>query len=807
MKKLLFSFIVVPNLLFAQGQPGPIFVPGRGGGGGSSSTNATMGTLVVNPNQLNTNGGVLNIKEGAFLTNVTAFTSITNDGNNGSGGGLFEHITTLGSLGGSLSNVVQKSTGARVFTEYTRFTSANELIYSLFDNTSPHNFEFFNYTSVDDSNRVTIPNNVDFWADRRVFFTTLNTNSTPVSYLGKLATGEIVETSTNRVGGGSGSQTPWLQDIDGALFNLTNVGYISLGTNSVLGGIIVSNNPSTGVSSMQTSNSTTSKIYQYTATAGIGTSTPTNLWDVVGNTSLRANLFLPVLPTNGSPTAFLAVDAGGQVYETAVVSGAGVSVAEGRPEGFGQLSTNGSVVTIFNKFDRTKTRFFAAGDSLTSDITKPTWYFILTNMPGWNDLAFTTNSALSGSGMDFLTNNFATNVALFLKFGQSSATNDIYAFWIGANDSMNDAYITAISNHCYQVQSSNAAGIIIFTVTSATTTLTELTESNKFKVNTAIRRGFAGITNYYVVDIASMFPDPFDTTYYVDGLHLNAFAQARLGRRVDSVYRVGPYGDEVFNAVPAWTRSGTNFILRNSQGVGIVTIFSDGTSTLASPSAITNNLVSGYTFTNKGVYMPVAATTTTNLDWVTTDVFTNNIAAGITDVSILFSNVTANRQIQLWLINQNVATNANITLPATVRGLPVTLVAWSNSPTVLSFATFDGKTNGFLVSLSPPQTTNDFVSGQTYTNSGLFSPVSATIRMTNLLSTDFAKMNLWIDQDGDGTFEVKGVSVSVGGVALVSETAQLVGFIQPNGKFAFTNQSGGTATASIEANSSLWPRQ
>lgn len=54
---------------------------------------------------------------------------------------------------------------------------------------------------------------------------------------------------------------------------------------------------------------------------GLATTTPTNALDVVGHTSLRSNLFLANLPTNGSPIALLSVDADGQVYETAVSSG------------------------------------------------------------------------------------------------------------------------------------------------------------------------------------------------------------------------------------------------------------------------------------------------------------------------------------------------------------------------------------------------------------------------------------------------------------------------------------------------------
>ncbi len=54
-----------------------------------------------------------------------------------------------------------------------------------------------------------------------------------------------------------------------------------------------------------------------------GALSPTNLFDVKGHTSLRSNLFLANLPTNGSPIAFLATDSDGAVYETAVPAGSG----------------------------------------------------------------------------------------------------------------------------------------------------------------------------------------------------------------------------------------------------------------------------------------------------------------------------------------------------------------------------------------------------------------------------------------------------------------------------------------------------
>lgn len=104
-------------------------------------------------------------------------------------------------------------------------------------------------------------------------------------------------------------------------------------------------------------------------------------------------------------------------------------------------------------------------------------------------------------------------------------------------------------------------------------------------------------------------------------------------------------------------------------------------------------------------------------------------------------------------------------------------------------------------------TTNDFVSGQLYTNVAQRASVTATISLTNILSTDFARMSLWVDQDADGSFEMQGRNVSVGGVALVAATEVLWARLQPGARFSFTNQSGGTAVASVVANSSDWTKE
>lgn len=103
-------------------------------------------------------------------------------------------------------------------------------------------------------------------------------------------------------------------------------------------------------------------------------------------------------------------------------------------------------------------------------------------------------------------------------------------------------------------------------------------------------------------------------------------------------------------------------------------------------------------------------------------------------------------------------------------------------------------------------TTNDFVINTYYTNSAQRAWVSATINMTNVAAADFSRTSLYIDQNGDGAFERTGISSALS-VALSGGSQQLSAFIQPSGRFMFTNLSSGNAEASIAVNSSEWVKQ
>ena len=121
-------------------------------------------------------------------------------------------------------------------------------------------------------------------------------------------------------------------------------GNVGIGTATPIANLHIIDNNQTGMLLERTS-ATQRKFHTYISTAGkyniydgnsaldrltidtsgnvgIGTTTPTNMLDVTGNTSLRSNVVifgtsvvLSALPTNATPIAILGVDAAGKVYE------------------------------------------------------------------------------------------------------------------------------------------------------------------------------------------------------------------------------------------------------------------------------------------------------------------------------------------------------------------------------------------------------------------------------------------------------------------------------------------------------------
>lgn len=103
-------------------------------------------------------------------------------------------------------------------------------------------------------------------------------------------------------------------------------------------------------------------------------------------------------------------------------------------------------------------------------------------------------------------------------------------------------------------------------------------------------------------------------------------------------------------------------------------------------------------------------------------------------------------------------------------------------------------------------TTNNFVLDTYYTNLNQRAWASCVVGMTNVLATDRAQVALYLDQNGDGTWERTGIEVRMQGVIALAGSEELCAFLQPNARFIFTNKSSG-ATATIVANSSQWVKE
>ncbi len=104
--------------------------------------------------------------------------------------------------------------------------------------------------------------------------------------------------------------------------------------------------------------------------------------------------------------------------------------------------------------------------------------------------------------------------------------------------------------------------------------------------------------------------------------------------------------------------------------------------------------------------------------------------------------------------------------------------------------------------------TNDFVLNQYYTNSESFQRAQVSICFTNTCSTtDAGLIGLFIDDDADGTFEQQ--DMVVGSLPIIAHTqlSQLVGNIQPGGRFLFTNLSGAGGSVAIRKGSSRWIKE
>ena len=101
--------------------------------------------------------------------------------------------------------------------------------------------------------------------------------------------------------------------------------------------------------------------------------------------------------------------------------------------------------------------------------------------------------------------------------------------------------------------------------------------------------------------------------------------------------------------------------------------------------------------------------------------------------------------------------------------------------------------------------TNDFALNTYYTNDVQSAFVIASLTLGNAAGTDFSKVALYMDQNADGTWERTGLNAAVTGIS--TNTVELSAWIQPGGRFLFTNLSTGSGSAAVVANSSQWIKQ
>lgn len=217
-----------------------------------------------------------------------------------------------------------------------------------------------------------------------------------------------------------------------------------------------------------------------------------------------------------------------------------------------------------------------------------------------------------------------------------------------------------------------------------------------------------------------------------------------------------------------------------------------------------NNRVNTIAQTNTGPVVFVAGNTSTNVDFGARDIHTNFVPVGVTSVAFILSNVHANASKILAIVNRT--NDATIGWAGAINWYGDALTtAPSNSTVFIGFNTIDGKTNAWVIAgQRVSQSTNDFALNAYNTNvSAKAAFVAAAITMTNDAATDRSEAALYLDQDGDGTWEKTGIACRLQGVIAVAGSSELSAFVMPGGRFMFTNLSvGGGAAVTIKANSS-----
>ncbi len=139
---------------------------------------------------------------------------------------------------------------------------------------------------------------------------------------------------------------------------------------------------------------------------------------------------------------------------------------------------------------------------------------------------------------------------------------------------------------------------------------------------------------------------------------------------------------------------------------------------------------------------------------------------------------------------------ANVTMPVGAR--------FYNSTSNL-FQTWDGAAWHYSGDTNVTSiTTTDFVINQFYTNGSKVAWVQAC-GLVKADATHACQMALYLDQNGDGTFEQTGISLveGINGVPTTGNVGALSAYVMPGGRFVFTNTSSVVVPAII-GGSSQW---
>lgn len=200
--------------------------------------------------------------------------------------------------------------------------------------------------------------------------------------------------------------------------------------------------------------------------------------------------------------------------------------------------TNGAVSSqAILPYNPPKTYLIFDGDSISANANS--YVYWLTNVFGWNNFAFITNSAVSGQGLSALTNKWALSLT---NYAPGSGTNAIFSVWIGANDYTETLLTVTPAQYCLQLSNYwgwiHSAGmkIVAFTITPRKfyNGMTDASKTNLYIINDFIRR--CGIPDY-VIDTAAMFPNNLDTFYYSDGTHPTTNTHYLIAQEWNSVLR------------------------------------------------------------------------------------------------------------------------------------------------------------------------------------------------------------------------------------------------------------------------------